>query len=557
MAKNEFKEKVIGRVSATEKNPSTTDEFYFWTDQCEILSPFDMVKIHHLPNDESVTYAVVQEISHVTDSASHFASYISSDFGNVSAESIGNMDKLGMNYVKAHVIMNTDDIYMPALNNHQVYLCSEEDIKKALGLKVENGIVCGYLSMYKGKENINIPVQINYHFLIGNDGAHLNISGISGLAAKTSYTMFLMNAIQQKLCFESKLDIAFVIFNVKTRDLLAIDESNPSLSEKDKELYRLLELKEETFKNVTYYYPFDHRSDNDMVSYVDLDRYNQQSAQGKAFKYYLPYTSTKEKLNLLFATEDDSSGTMESCLKTIMNEEENFNNIERWDKLKEEVESRKDGKKYKDSDVLVSSWKKFSRILKKYVEDDSIFNDTEEVDKKDLTDVVYNHLKGGDVMVLDIAKLDDNTQNYVFSSVIKDIYDMKFGMKRTSDTKIPDKVIIFVDELNKFASKEQPKSPILKNLLDVTERGRSQGVILFAAEQFRSAIFDRVKGNCSTDAYGRTNSVEISKPDYQYIPPTYKNMMTRLPAGEYIISNPALRSLVRIKFPYNLYNNKL
>ena len=557
MAKNEFKEKVIGRVSATEKNPSTTDEFYFWTDQCEILSPSDIVKIHHLPNDESVTYAVVQEISHVTDSASHFASYISSDFGNVSAESIGNMDKLGMNYVKAHVIMNTDDIYMPALNNHQVYLCSEEDIKKALGLKVENGIVCGYLSMYKGKENINIPVQINYHFLIGNDGAHLNISGISGLAAKTSYTMFLMNAIQQKLCFESKLDIAFVIFNVKTRDLLAIDESNPSLSEKDKELYRLLELKEETFKNVTYYYPFDHRSDNDMVSYVDLDRYNQQSAQGKAFKYYLPYTSTKEKLNLLFATEDDSSGTMASCLKTIMNEEENFNNIERWDKLKEEVESRKDGKKYKDSDVLVSSWKKFSRILKKYVEDDSIFNDTEEVDKKDLTDVVYNHLKGGDVMVLDIAKLDDNTQNYVFSSVIKDIYDMKFGMKRTSDTKIPDKVIIFVDELNKFASKEQPKSPILKNLLDVTERGRSQGVILFAAEQFRSAIFDRVKGNCSTDAYGRTNSVEISKPDYQYIPPTYKNMMTRLPAGEYIISNPALRSLVRIKFPYNLYNNKL
>jgi len=557
MAKNEFNEKVIGRVSATEKNPSTTDEFYFWTDQCEILSPFDIVKIHHLPNDESVTYAVVQEISHVTDSASHFASYISSDFGNVSAGSVGNMDKLGMNYVKSHVIMNTDDIYMPALNNHQVYLCSEEDIKKALGLKVENGIVCGYLSMYKGKENINIPVQINYLFLIGNDGAHLNISGISGLAAKTSYTMFLMNAIQQKLCFESKLDIAFVIFNVKTRDLLAIDESNPSLSEKDKELYRLLELKEETFKNVTYYYPFDHRSDNDMISYVDLDRYNQQSAQGKAFKYYLPYTSTKEKLNLLFATEDDSSGTMASCLKTIMNEEENFNNIERWDKLKEEVESRKDGKKYKDSDVLVSSWKKFSRILKKYVEDDSIFNDTEEVDKKDLTDVVYNHLKGGDVMVLDIAKLDDNTQNYVFSSVIKDIYDMKFGMKRTSDTKIPDKVIIFVDELNKFASKEQPKSPILKNLLDVTERGRSQGVILFAAEQFRSAIFDRVKGNCSTDAYGRTNSVEISKPDYQYIPPTYKNMMTRLPAGEYIISNPALRSLVRIKFPYNLYNNKL
>ena len=192
--------------------------------------------------------------------------------------------------------------------------------------------------------------------------------------------------------------------------------------------------------------------------------------------------------------------------------------------------------------------------MNKYVEDDGIFNDTPEDDKKDLTDTIYNELAGGDVMVLDIAKLDDNTQNFVFSSVIKDIYDMKFGNERTSSVKVPDKVIIFVDELNKFASKELPKnSPILKNLLDVTERGRSQGVILFAAEQFRGAIFDRVKGNCSTNAYGRTNAVEISKPDYQYIPATYKNMMTRLPAGEYIISNPALSSLVKIKFPYNLY----
>lgn len=35
-------------------------------------------------------------------------------------------------------------------------------------------------------------------FLIGPEGAHLNISGISGLAAKTSYAMFLLKAIQDK-----------------------------------------------------------------------------------------------------------------------------------------------------------------------------------------------------------------------------------------------------------------------------------------------------------------------------------------------------------------------
>lgn len=36
--------KIIGKVSATEKSPSTVDDFYFWTDKKTILSPFDVVE---------------------------------------------------------------------------------------------------------------------------------------------------------------------------------------------------------------------------------------------------------------------------------------------------------------------------------------------------------------------------------------------------------------------------------------------------------------------------------------------------------------------------------
>jgi hypothetical protein len=60
--------KVIGKVSATEKSPSTIDEFYFWTDKQQILSPFDIVKVNHEEN--STTYGVVEEINHVTDAPS-------------------------------------------------------------------------------------------------------------------------------------------------------------------------------------------------------------------------------------------------------------------------------------------------------------------------------------------------------------------------------------------------------------------------------------------------------------------------------------------------------
>lgn len=59
--------KVIGKVIATEKNPSTIDDFYFWTKQDLILNPFDVVKVGHIQH--SVSYGVVQEISHITDTA--------------------------------------------------------------------------------------------------------------------------------------------------------------------------------------------------------------------------------------------------------------------------------------------------------------------------------------------------------------------------------------------------------------------------------------------------------------------------------------------------------
>jgi DNA helicase HerA-like ATPase len=96
-------------------------------------------------------------------------------------------------------------------------------------------------------------------------------------------------------------------------------------------------------------------------------------------------------------------------------------------------------------------------------------------------------------------------------------------------------------------------SPILSQLREVTERGRSLGIILFSAEQFKSVIDDRVKGNCSTHAFGRTNSIEISKGDYRYVPSVYKSMMTRLEQGEYILENPIFRSFLNIKFPKPVY----
>lgn len=267
--------KIIGKVIATEKNPSTIDYFYFWTNKDMILNPFDVVKVCHL--QKSVSYGVVEEISHITDTANFLSDYISSDFGDVLTEE--RTQRIGMNYVKASVISNTGNIYTPLLNDAKVELADENEIAEALGLKnVKNPITCGYLEMYNGDEDrITLPVQMDSRFLIGPEGAHLNISGISGLAAKTSYAMFLLKAIQDKSITENE-DVAFVFFNVKGKDLLAIDQKNEFESEKEKEetleLYQKLELSTEPFKNVHYYYPYaDDKVGN---TYLTKEEYNDQ-----------------------------------------------------------------------------------------------------------------------------------------------------------------------------------------------------------------------------------------------------------------------------------------
>ena len=544
--------RIIGKVSATEKSPSTIDDFYFWTDKKQILSPFDIIKVAHESN--SITYGVIEEINHVTDATSHFTSYISSDFGDTDM-GIGNMNRLGMNYVKARVVCNTKDIYTPVLDGQQVSLCDEEDIKTALGLSeedVKNPLVCGYLQMYKGEETKRVRVILNSHFLVGPDGAHINVSGISGLAAKTSYSMFLLKIIQSKFRTENGETAAFVFFNVKGRDLMAIDEPNPDLSQKDKDIYKELGISTEPFSSVRYFYPYakDKKTAN-VQSYADPSDVKDQISEGKASTYVFTYEESKDKLDLLLANEDDSTGTLESCINFILNGSGNFGGVSKWSTLKEQIDQcTVAGSTGTSKEIQVSSWRKFKRCISKAISNEIFVNQDTNL-QCDVTKEIANNLKAGDVFVIDIARLDENSQSFVFGSVARAIYDMKLGADRSD---IPDKVILFVDELNKYASTDIPKnSPVLKQLLDIAERGRSLGIILFSVEQFRSAIHDRVKGNCATQAYGRTNAIEVSKPDYRYIPKVYQNMMTRLSPGEYIISNPALRSIVNIKFPRPTY----
>ena len=67
------------------------------------------------------------------------------------------------------------------------------------------------------------PVYLDADFLLGPEAAHLNITGVSGLATKTSAVEFLLASIFQTFP-EAKGSIAAVCFNVKGPDLCFLDQ---------------------------------------------------------------------------------------------------------------------------------------------------------------------------------------------------------------------------------------------------------------------------------------------------------------------------------------------
>ena len=227
----------IGRVVATERDPTTTGNLRFWLAPGIDLKPFDFVRIVPPENsgpDIGEFFAIIDEIFQVSDEGSALSSFISSDFGDS-----GQRPRVGRvvtTYADATVLFNTHDIEMPVPHGSRVHWPDERGVRRALGIDDYNrNTPAGYITMSGPEhETITINVDMDADYLIGPEGAHLNVSGISGLATKTSYAMFLMCAIQQRQASDqwaSEEQASFVVLNVKGADLLRLHEPAEDMSE--------------------------------------------------------------------------------------------------------------------------------------------------------------------------------------------------------------------------------------------------------------------------------------------------------------------------------------
>jgi DNA helicase HerA-like ATPase len=127
----------------------------------------------------------------------------------------------------------------------------------------------------------------------------------------------------------------------------------------------------------------------------------------------------------------------------------------------------------------------------------------------------------------------------------------QFKTKRDQGEETPlDAVVVFVDELNKFAPSGRSFGHGLKEqITEIAARGRSVGLILFGAEQFASGIDKEVYGNCSTHFVGRTEHVELTDSVYRWISRDLMYVASTLSKGFLLCKHALFARPLLLRFP--------
>lgn len=577
--------RVIGRASATERQANTAERFSFWLRPGEQVNPFDIVEGEHLGDSRS--FGLVTNIHHSTDAPTHLTNYIANDFGELTDEP--NTPRQGANVCDVSVMSNDDDVYMPLQTESLIRFADEAGIHKGLGIEGMAAkeealgrpirVPAGLIQMSNGTAAV---AHLDIDYLIGPEAAHVNVSGISGLATKTSYVMFLVQSLRQILARGARAgaaaeNVAVVLLNVKHSDLLTVHEEARGYPDEHLEMWERMGLLASPFTEVEYLLP----AGRETVKTIDVpNSYPPHPPVGKFKIYAYPFSETYSRLRNLFADVPDQWGTMEAVIGEIergMDEAVRgrgaWQEVETWQALlfsqKSPLRQWIDEKKKAPGGLQVRSLGRFMRYMNRLVRDRNSGLLVEKMESRWTTvrDEI-RAIEGGKTYVVDIAALPDHEQALVFGDVVRTVYEVmasgaEGGMDLTGldeeeeggESKLPEKVILFVDELNKFAPAHgaASDSPLLGDLVEIAERGRSLGVVLLSAQQFASAVHPRVIGNSATRVFGRTAATELSQAALRGLSDDVRGHLVRLGKGELLLTHPLYRQPVKIEFPRPAY----
>jgi DNA helicase HerA-like ATPase len=535
----------IGKTSSPFKEPNTTGVFYFWVTPNTRLNPFDFVVAEHV--DGSRTIGIIDEMFAYTDSDSHLTNYIGNELGNPAAEPY--VERVSAMVARAQVLRNMrnddrEELYMPVPGERSVFFADSDAIRQALGYDriLGTAIPAGLIRQSNGQ---TIPVLIDSDYIIGPEGAHANVSGISGLATKTSYLMFLLHSMSQKLD-----DFSLIIFNVKHSDLLHIHEGAEDLRPQDRRMYEQLELEIGPFENVTYFLP------RGRTGQPDSDE------PPRDFQIYV-YTlrDVHANLDLLFAEVPDPQFTIDAFVRYVRDFwTQNRIRFENPAIMAQSVDARiwEDMQRVPDDVMGAAVYNlprhptppRVKRELRRLA-GGSVFGQQRGANEVYLGEAVRNNIQSGHVSVIDIYRVPAINQSFIIGDVMRNIEQM-YRERELAD--LP-KLIILIDELNTFAPAAVIPNPITEQIVEIARKGRARRTALFGAEQFKSEVHRQVWGNCALNIIGRTGSAELSTRPYGELDKYTKNSILSLKQGEMILSFRTWRYPIKVIFPKPPYRS--
>lgn len=536
----------LGRVVATELKPSTPHQFHFWTAR---ESPIGIGAIVRVEENDRVVFGVVTDAFAYSDLVTPMHAVIGADGDPVGAGAEPTA-RTEIRLFTAAVLRQIPEEPLQPVPLGAVWLASDADVALALRMDAyltgarPTGVPVGLYAA----GGLEAPVFLDCDFLLGPEAAHLNITGVSGLATKTSAVEFLLGSIFQT--FPShKGSVAALCFNVKGPDLCFLDQP-AALGDEDRRLYQRLGLRPEPFRDVRYYAPFKPDGVNlntlrthealaanteplvwglrEVLDYAEvvLNR-DDVDAKADAFIDFLAERVVGREY------QDDMLRGKPFQVQSFADLEEFFRAI--FDFM--EVLG-KGGEVWKTHHVATI------RKIRNRLSNISTRSKGLVTDDGDANDLPWGRFTDRSVQVVDVAGLDPLAQDLVFARVVSKLRE---HLERR-DLGV-DHVVVFVDELNKYAPADGPDTYVRKMLLDLSERGRYLGLVLFSAQQFRSQVQRRVVGNAGTGVFGRMDMDELATPAYATISPATKIKLATLPKGELMVRHPHFTQPIFVKFP--------
>ncbi len=453
------------------------------------------------------------------------------------------------------------------------------------------------------------PAYINLDFLDGTSGGHVNISGVSGVATKTSFALFLLYSLFEARTesgdhvLKSPDQARAIVFNVKGTDLFYLDKRNRKYAEKEKAWqddngtgdrgrYEILGLEPGTFRSLGLRAPPvpPHRLGGDLVTEPVRDALPapycwslREFCSDRLLPFVLVGADPSEALGFLLEN-------VTSQLQRISERQKNpWLEVDAWE-LPEEDEARPfgehegldsppgDGTRIETFAQLVD-YIEYKLLLQPPAEGSDRPGDRRwHINQAEGTRyALIRRLRGaiqpisrlvrGDISASTLAKarldvLDGNKQVTVIDihslPALAQMFTVGVVLQQVFERKTQGRagqVFVVLDELNKYAPAEG-KSPIKDVLLDIAERGRSLGVILIGAQQTASEVERRVVGNAAIRVTGRLDAAESERSEYRFLPGSVRSRTTILTPGTMVMHQPDVPTPVMISFPHNYWATK-